>query len=100
MDRLYGGEHEVFNLVTRTEVIRCTSEHKFAIDGRGWTKAFDLEVGDMFTSLVSGRLSLDECESSEYFDIQPTYNLQVEPFHNYFVGESRILVRNVIRLDK
>ena len=85
---------EILHLYTDEGVIDTTTNHPFFVIGKGWTAAGDLVEGDEVynldgsTSVVLGSEieKLDECVL--------VYNLEVEDFHSYFVGEYKILVHN------
>jgi RHS repeat-associated protein len=76
-----------------TETIGATAEHPFWVKARGWVGAGDLLPGDeVFTSQggwikVSGSTWLSKR--------QTVYNLEVEDYHTYFVGESGAWVHNM-----
>ena len=76
------------------EPIRCTGGHNFWKAGTGWTKARDLKPGDRI------RTPTKTCTVSGVQEAAPakTYNLVVEGFHTYFVGESGLLVQDVLPL--
>ena len=75
-----------------SDVIRCTGGHNFWQAGKGWVKARDLEPGDRIRT-PTGTIAVTAKN-----DAQPakTYNLVVEGFHTYFVGESGLLVQDVL----
>ena len=66
----------------------CTGGHPFWINGLGWRYAWELEVGMRFHSVdgSSEIISIEDSGRSE-----EAYNLVVADYHNYFVGEDRIL---------
>jgi hypothetical protein len=74
------------------ETIRTTDEHPFWIVDHGWVRAADLREGDpLLTSSGEDRLVVSLVEE----EVQETvYNIEVEEFHTYFVGESRVFVHN------
>ena len=74
------------------ESIRCTGGHNFWKAGTGWVKARDLEVGDRIRTPTGTEAvtAIAEGEPAK------TYNLVVEGFHTYFVGESKLLVQDVM----
>jgi hypothetical protein len=81
-----------------TETIGATAEHPFWVKARGWVGAGDLLPGDeVFTSQggwikVSGSTWLSKR--------QTVYNLEVEDYHTYFVGESGAWVHNMCMMPK
>ena len=85
---------EILHLYTDEGNIDTTTNHPFYVIGQGWTAAGDLVEGDEVynldgtTSVVLGSVieKLDECVL--------VYNLEVEDYHAYFVGETGTLVHN------
>ncbi len=74
------------------ELIGTTEEHPFWVEGKGWTEAGDLNIGDKVTSLDGGVLSVQAMASDA--QLQTTYNFEVEEFHTYFVGKRALWVHN------
>ena len=75
-----------------TETLRATPEHPMWIVGEGWTSAKYLEVGD---TLLTKDGELIEVTGLSHQKGQFTvYNFEVEEFHSYFVGESRVWAHN------
>jgi RHS repeat-associated protein len=64
--------------------IRCTPQHPWYVEARGWTSAAHLCVGN--------RVAGASCALPEIVDIRvvpervTVYNLEIEGFHTYFVG--------------
>lgn len=97
-----------FNLVTQTtnriptaglvklnidgEQILATKGHVFWVAGKGWRMAKRLEIGDQIHG-VSGGLRVEEME--ERPAPKRVYNLVIQDFHTYFVGESGALVHDI-----
>ena len=85
---------EILHLHTNEGDIDTTTNHPFYVVGKGWTAAGDLAEGDEIynldgtTSVVLGFEieKLDECVL--------VYNLEVDDFHSYFVGDVPVLVHN------
>ncbi len=78
-----------------TETIIATRGHPFWVVGRGWRMSKQLEPGQSLHQLT-GAIPIDSVEAREaaqaWYDF--SYNLVVEGFHTYFVGESRVLVHD------
>lgn len=74
-------------LTTDNDQFQCTGGHLFWVSGKGWTKARDLEDGDVLHGLTRPSLVVSVAEA----DAEPTYNLITARYHNYFVGEGRTL---------
>jgi hypothetical protein len=74
----------VLNLDVGGRRIGTTREHPFFAEGRGWTPAGELRVGEQVL-LKSGRwLRIDGVADSGR--VETVYNLEVEDEHTYFVG--------------
>jgi hypothetical protein len=75
-----------------SDSIRCTGGHNFWKAGAGWVKARDLKVGDRIRTPTATEAvtAVSDAEAAK------TYNLVVEGFHTYFVGESKLLVQDVL----
>jgi hypothetical protein len=74
------------------ETIDVTAPHPFAVEGRGWVPAGELEPGDQVVSADGGELEVASTEDSGRVDT--VYNFEVEEFHTYFVGEGAAWVHN------
>ncbi len=81
--------------------VRCGSEtflatrgHPFWVSGLGWRMAKDLKAGDLLHGL-HGSVRIDAVEEEPD---QRAYNLVVDGFNTYFVGQTGLLVHdNVLR---
>lgn len=72
------------------EPITCTAGHPFWVVGAGWTRARDLEEGDSLWNPVGTSVVCSADTATE----EATYNLIVDEFSSYFVGNSRVLVHD------
>ena len=78
-------------LTTNTETIYTTVEHPFYVNN-GWVNASHLHAGD---TLFSGTSAIIIVNSIFFIDtLVNVYNFTVETDHDYFVGESGVLVHN------
>ena len=78
----------------KSGAITCTAGHNFWKAGTGWVKARDLQPGDRIrTPTRTASVTAVSTASPA-----KTYNLVVEGFHTYFVGESGLLVQDVLPL--
>ena len=75
------------------EVLDVTQEHPFWVEGKGWTNAAKLSVGDAVSTLKSGALKVASIATDA--GTHTTYNFEVEDFHTYFVGDSALWVHNM-----
>lgn len=75
-------------IVTKNETIKATGGHFWFVPGKGWLKTRDLEPG-MTLHTATGAVAVEKLvvDPTE----QKTYNLVVDDFHTYFVGEQRVL---------
>jgi hypothetical protein len=82
----------VVNLILDGEWIKTTPEHPFYVEGKGWVKAKDLEMGDEIRQAdgTSGKVWLKWAIHTT----QEMYNLSVDAAHTFFVGEGQWLVHN------
>jgi hypothetical protein len=67
--------------------IQATGGHPFWASGRGWTKAREFEPGMRMAS-VGGTVEITGIEPA---GDAPAYNLVVDEFHTYFVGDTLVL---------
>ncbi|HSG70669.1 MAG TPA: polymorphic toxin-type HINT domain-containing protein [Planctomycetaceae bacterium] len=73
------------------EQITATGGHPFWVSGRGWVRARELKPGQRLHT-PTGSI---EIESITEADERETYNLVVDGFHTYFVGQSQLLCHDV-----
>jgi hypothetical protein len=77
-----------------SEVIKTTKEHPFMVKGQGWTEAKNIKSGD---SLIVHGNKLTQVDSVKVTILDKpvkVYNFEVEDTHNYYVGETGVLVHN------
>lgn len=74
------------------EVVVVTNEHPFYVEGRGWTAAGALEPNDRV--VTSNGETAKVVALAQRAEVEPTYNLEVEDDHTYFVGRAHALVHN------
>ena len=85
---------ELVHLSVNDEIITTTPEHPFYVTNKGWVTATKLEIGDSLL-LSNGDNVLIKIITFETLSAPlPVYNLEVEDFHTYYVGENSILVHN------
>ena len=82
------------------ETIDTTTNHPFYVDGKGWVAAGDLEVGDTLVTVDGNEVEVTDLELEKLAEPIFVYNLEVEDFHTYFVGEYGVLVHNICKLGK
>jgi len=75
------------------EVIRCSKEHRFYVEGVGWVEAQKLRLGDILRGLGAPVVLTSPPQTLEgQFRV---FNLQVERAHCYYVGRAQVLVHNI-----
>ena len=74
----------VLNLHVGGRIIGTTAEHPFWVEGRGWTKAIELRIGDVLHSDDGQRITVEGVADSGR--VQTVYNFRVAEYHTYFVG--------------
>jgi len=75
----------VLNLHVGGRIIGTTAEHPFFVEGKGWTPAFDLRIGDRVLLEDGQCLRVEGIGDSGR--VETVYNIEVENDHTYFVGE-------------
>jgi len=74
----------VVNLHAGGRVIGTTHEHPFFAEGKGWTAAHELQIGDRIRLRGPGWVTVDGVADSGQTTV--VYNIEVEDDHTYFVG--------------
>ena len=74
-----------------SETLICTPGHLFWLSGQGWTRARELQPGDV----LHGAREPMRVRSVSDASSQSTFNLMVEEFPNSFVGKSLVLTHDV-----
>lgn len=83
----------IYDVEIDGELISSTYNHEFWIDGKGWIKADELEVGDALLTDDGDFVEVDVIGVREgTFEV---FNFEVEDFHTYFVSIDGVLVHNV-----
>jgi RHS repeat-associated protein len=88
------------HIATAEGNIDATSTHPFYTPKKGWVAAIDLRAGDILVT-VNGNYAVVEQVQHELLEAPVTvYNLEVEGYHTYFVGDADVLVHNVCKLGR
>ena len=85
---------EILHLHTSCGDIDTTSNHPFYVIGKGWVTAGELEAGDEVYRLDGSTAVVTGSELERLAEPIKVYNLEVEDYHTYFVGEVPVLVHN------
>lgn len=85
---------EILHLHTTVGDIDTTTNHPFYVIDKGWVAAGDLNEGDE-VYLIDGSMAVVTGSELERLE-KPikVYNLEVEDYHTYFVGDVPVLVHN------
>lgn len=84
VEELLSNSKPVMEIHLHGQTIRTTAEHPFWVRGRGWVKAENLAVGDLFRSHDDRWNAVQSLTGSVEF--VPVYNVRVADYHTYFVG--------------
>ena len=76
------------------ETIDTTTNHPFYVEEKGWVAAGDLVVGDTLVTVDGDEVEITDLQLEKLAEPILVYNLEVEDFHTYFVGEYGVLVHN------
>jgi RHS repeat-associated protein len=87
--------NEILHLTTSNgETIDTTTNHPFYVEEKGWIAAGDLEIGDVVYTIDGEEAEITEMVIEKFAEPVIVYNLEVEDFHTYFVGNAEVLVHN------
>ena len=85
MTGLFASYSPLCSLTVGGKTIRTTAEHPFWVKGRGWRHAHQIESGDELRAEDGRWLAVEAVTGNE--GAEPVYNVVVEEYHTYFVGE-------------
>ena len=88
-----GETDEAYEITIGEETVTATPKHQFYIIDKGWTRAYDLEVGDMI-SAKDCNMEITQINHILYKEPIPVYNLEVDDFHTFLVTKYELLVHN------
>ena len=74
------------------ELFETTDDHPWWIAGEGWKTTEELSPGAAVVTRDGRGMVIARVEQTDRVDA--TYNLTVDVFHTYFVGDQRVLVHN------
>jgi hypothetical protein len=80
-------EGALIRVMAGGETIETSGGHLFWVAGEGWLKARKLQSGQELHGL-HGAVRVSAVEEG---NTAPTYNVEVAEFHNYFVGQEKVL---------
>ncbi len=74
------------------ETIQCTTGHPFYVEGKGFTPAGRLAIGNAIVTRAGPNVSVRKVEQAETATV---YNFEVDGTHTYFVGKTQAWVHNI-----
>ncbi len=83
----------LIHILLPDEKVVASGGHPFWVVGQGWVNARHLEP-EMRIYTITGTAPVRSIEIEEQGG-QPVYNLVVEDFHNYFAGNSHLLLHDI-----
>lgn len=88
-------EHVVHVQVEGGGEVQATRSHPFYVDGKGWTDASELTLGDRLRDDQGRTVQVERLWTED--KVTDTFNLTVEGVHAYYVlaGDTPVLVHNV-----
>ncbi len=87
---------EILHLYTSCGDIDTTTNHPFYVIDKGWVAAGDLNNGDEVYLLDGSTAYIIGSDIEKLDETILVYNLEVEDFNTYFVGDVPVLVHNYI----
>ena len=85
---------ETYKMDIGDQTIEMSKRHELYIIDKGWTRAYDVKVGDKMISSNDKVVTIKKIDLITYDTPIKTYNLTVEGNNNYFVTYSKVLVHN------
>ncbi|MGI5190734.1 polymorphic toxin-type HINT domain-containing protein [Promicromonospora sp. CA-289599] len=84
---------ELLSLTIAASVLTTTEDHPFWVEGKGWTRAGDMAIGDVLVT-PDGTVTLDAVRPEHSPAI--VYNFRVPGVHTYYAlaGSTPVLVHN------
>lgn len=85
---------ELIHIRLNNEKITTTLEHPFYVIGKGWIAASRLTINDKLLQSNGKSATIQSLETEKLTTSQKVYNFEVEDNHNYYVGNTKVLVHN------
>ena len=73
--------------------LKVTEEHPFLVDGK-WIQANELKLGDKIQTLNGKNVTITILENIETQEDFQVYNLEVENYSNFIIGNEELIVHN------
>lgn len=81
------------NAAGRTQVLHATDDHPWRVHGRGWVETVALLTGDRVDTASADDLMVVSVQLTPR--VERTYNLTVDGWHTFLVGDDMVVVHNV-----
>ncbi len=91
--------NELVTILIGDTALKCTPSHTFYTNN-GWKSACDLVVGDRILSSDSEFVEIQELETCSYTSPITTYNICVDSYHTYLVGNEGYVTHNGCNVNK
>ena len=85
--------NETVQLSINGEIIESTANHPYW-NGSDWIAAGSLSPGDIVITADMGPAAIESVNTAKYLEPITTYNLCVDEYHSYLVGEVGAVVHN------
>ena len=95
LELIHSSAKDTYKLTIGGKTVEMTSKHQVYIVDKGWTRAYNIKIGDMMLSASGDKVKITNIEHIKYDEPIDTYNLAVEDNSNYFVTDIQVLVHNV-----
>ena len=94
LELIHSSAKDTYKLTIGGKTVEMTSKHQVYIVDKGWTRAYNIKIGDMMLSASGDKVKITNIEHIKYDEPINTYNLTVEDNSNYFVTDIQVLVHN------
>ena len=95
LELIHSSAKDTYKMTIGGKTVEMTSKHQVYIVDKGWTRAYNIKIGDMMLSASGDKVKITNIEHIKYDNPIDTYNLAVEDNSNYFVTDIQVLVHNV-----
>ena len=94
LELIHSSAKDTYKMTIGGKTVEMTSKHQVYIVDKGWTRAYNIKIGDMMLSASGDKVKITNIEHIKYDEPINTYNLAVEDNSNYFVTDIQVLVHN------
>ena len=96
LELIHSSAKDTYKMTIGGKTVEMTSKHQVYIVDKGWTRAYNIKIGDMMLSANGDKVKITNIEHIKYDEPIDTYNLTVEDNSNYFVTDIQVLVHNAL----